>query len=255
MLALRGLGVSVGGRDLVRGLDLRVAGGECWAVLGPNGAGKTLLLHTLAGVRAPACGDVELDGRPLRRWPRRAAAQRIALLLQEESPDYWGTLTEYVALGRLPYGGRAADPAVAQAIASLSLTALAGRTFRSLSGGERQRARLAQTLAQQTGLVLWDEPLNHLDLRHQGDVMALARGLCAEGRAVVLTVHEPAWAAAYCTHALLLYDSGRAAAGPARSVITDSAMSELYCLERPIPVFSGCGIQASDTPTGLPTPR
>ena len=255
MLEAKGVDVNVAGRVLVRGLDLSVAPGECWALLGPNGAGKTLLLHTLAGVRAPSGGDVALDGESLRSWRRRSVARRIALLLQEESPDYWGSLAEYVALGRLPHRGSVRDPAVEEAIAGLRLTELAGRPFRTLSGGERQRARLAQTLAQQTGILLWDEPLNHLDLRHQDEVMRLTRALCAERKSVVLTVHEPAWAAAYCTHALLLYESGRTAAGPARSVITDRAISELYSLEQPIPALSGRGIQGSDTPTRLPTPR
>jgi iron complex transport system ATP-binding protein len=256
MLEARSLNVSVPSRSLVRGLDLAVAPGESWALLAPNGGGKTLLLHTLAALRAPSGGTVALEGRPLASWPRRMLARRIALLLQEEAADYWGSVAEYVALGRLPHGrADASDPSVHQALHSVGLNERAAQSFRSLSGGERQRARLAQSIAQDTPVMLWDEPLNHLDLRHQRDVMHLARALAAAGKAVVLSLHEPVWAASCCTHALLLYDSGRTAAGPARSVITDRAMSELYCLEQPTPAFTAADQQASVISTGMPASR
>jgi iron complex transport system ATP-binding protein len=238
MLQASGLDIVVPGRVLIRGLELAVGAGECWAVLGPNGGGKTLLLHTLAGLRPPDGGAVHLDGAPLADWGRRAVAQRLALLLQEEASDYWGSVWEYVALGRHPFGRHGgSDVLVAEAIDQLGLSARSGQSLRSLSGGERQRARVAQTVAQDTALLLWDEPLNHLDLRQQGDVMRIARALCARGKCVVLTVHEPAWAAAYCSHALLLYDSGRSASGPARSIINDRAIRELYSLEQPTPAL------------------
>ena len=229
----RALQIAVPGRILVRTLTARIAAGECWAVLGPNGAGKTLLLRALAGLRAPTGGEVWIDGIALAEWPRRALARRLALLLQEESSaDYWGNVAEYVALGRLPHGSTAPGaPEVRTALDRLGIARLSNRSMRTLSGGERQRARIAQTLAQDASVLLWDEPLNHLDLRHQREVMRLAASLRVEGRAIVMTLHDPALAAAHGTHALLLYDSGDIDMGPVASVVTDRAISRLYSLE------------------------
>jgi len=251
----RALDVAAGSRTLVRALDWTIAAGECWAILGPNGAGKTLLLHTLAGLRPARRGDVLIEGTALRDWSRRLVAQKMALLLQEEASDYWGSVAEYIRLGRLPHGRQDAHGLVRESLAIMGLLERADQPFRWLSGGERQRARIAQTIVQDTALLLWDEPLNHLDLRQRAEVTAMLGVLRQRGKAIVLTAHEPEWAAAHCSHALLLYDSGRTAVGPARSVITDRAIRELYSLDEPTPVLSASGMRASDPPTPLSRSR
>jgi iron complex transport system ATP-binding protein len=228
------LALRVGDRILAQPTSWTIGPKECWAILGANGAGKTMLLHALAGIAKPHAGEVLLDGSNVHTWQRRDLAQRIGLLLQDESPEYWGTVQDYVALARLPhrgwYGRDTADhdPHVAASLAALRLTDLASRRFRSLSGGERQRARIAQLLAQTPEILLLDEPLNHLDLAQQMLAMGLLAAHAARGGSVICTLHDPAYALRYCSHALLMYDAGRLELGPVTQVVTQSAVEQLY---------------------------
>jgi iron complex transport system ATP-binding protein len=241
MLAALQLTINVPGRTLVDALDLTIKPGECWALLGPNGAGKTSVLHALAGLRAADRGSVLLDHAPLNRQPRAEVARRLGVLLQEEPDSFWGTTLEYVMLGRLPHatGLFARDPAgesaAHAALNEIDLAPHAMQPYRTLSGGERQRARLAQLLVQAPQFWLLDEPLAHLDLKHQLAVMQLAARLARSGRGVMMALHEPTWAARFCAHALLLYDRGRSRQGPAQEVLTQEHLEALYrCRLEPV---------------------
>jgi iron complex transport system ATP-binding protein len=233
-LELRDLALRVGERILAQPTSWTIRPGECWAILGPNGAGKTKLLHALAGLEKPHAGEVLLDSANIQTWRRRDLAQRIGLLLQDESPEYWGTVQDYVALARLPHRGWYASDAaenashVSASVAALRLTELASRRFRTLSGGERQRARIAQLLAQTPEILLLDEPLNHLDLAQQMQAMNLLAAHAARGGTVICTLHDPAYALRYCSHALLMYDAGRLELGTVTQVVTRSAVEQLY---------------------------
>jgi iron complex transport system ATP-binding protein len=233
-LAAQGLKLAVPGRVLVDGLDLELAPGECWALLGPNGAGKTSLLHALAGLGAPAAGTVTLDGAPLAALARREVARRVGVLLQDETESFWGSTLEYAMLGRLAHAtgllgpDAGAEAAARVALDEFDLGAHAAQPYRTLSGGERQRARLAQLVVQSPQCWLLDEPLAHLDLRHQFAVMEALSRRAASGCAVLMALHEPLWAARYCGHALLLYDSGRFRHGPAQDVLTQDHLEALY---------------------------
>lgn len=235
MLRAEGLEIAVPGRVLVRGLEFEVAAGERWGVLGRNGAGKSTMLHTLAGLHAPEHGTVLLDRRHIDRYSRRAVAQRIGVLLQEESRDYWGSARDYALLGRFPHAGSVFGPgtndyAIAEAsLALMDLSALSGRAYGSLSGGERQRARLAALFAQQPALFLCDEPLQHLDLPHQVALLeALSRQSREHGAGLLLVLHDLVFASRYCDHLLLLFGDGRFAAGPCRAVLTEENLLALY---------------------------
>lgn len=233
-LAARDLTLRVPGRTLVERLELSLAPGECWAVLGPNGAGKTSLLHALAGLRAADGGSIALDGIPIERLPRRELASRVGVLLQDEPESFWGSVLDYVLLGRLPYetGLFAPDGAAAEAacgaLREVDLARRASQPYRTLSGGERQRARIAQLLVQSPAVWLLDEPLAHLDLGHQLAAMELIARRARAGGAVAMALHEPLWAARYCGHALLLYDSGRFRRGPIQEVLTQQNLEALY---------------------------
>ncbi len=233
MLRATAIGISVGARSLCQGLDLEVAAGELWAVLGCNGSGKSTLLQVLAGVRPPAAGRVEFEARAIARYPRRELARGLGLLLQSEPQEYWGTLANYVSLGRFPHtqgvlgGDAAGGDAVARALADFDLTALASQPFATLSGGERQRARLAQLWAQDTRLLLLDEPQQHLDLRHQQQTMALIRAATRAGRAAVVVLHDPAYAA-HCDRVLMLHGDGAHAQGSAAEMLHPSRLETLY---------------------------
>ena len=269
MLQTRALSIRVANRTLVAGLDWSMAAGQCWALLGRNGSGKTLLLQTLAGLRPAAAGNVLLTGRPIQHWPAIERARALALLTQVEPVDYWGSVADHVALGCLPQaeaGGLGATPGargtpgssgasdvglltrpevVARALRCMHLGALAGRPWHGLSGGERQRTRIAQCLAQQALVQLWDEPLNHLDPAYQQLALDLARRMAAAGRTVVLSVHDPAAARRYCTHALLLYDSKHFTLGPVAEVLDETSLRNLYPLDPP---------EFPDPPPATPNP-
>jgi iron complex transport system ATP-binding protein len=228
------LRVAIGGRTLVEALDARFEAGQSWALLGANGAGKTLLIETLAGLRAASGGTVTLEGRAIGEWPRTLLATRVGVLLQDEPADYWGSVAEYAALGRHPHGDRATSAErVAAALAQLDLATFAARRYRSLSGGERQRARLAQLVVQDPAVLLLDEPLNHLDLRHQGLVLALIGTLAAAGKLVIASLHDPRGALERCSHSLLVYDSARTEHGPSARVVRSESIQRLYRLDGP----------------------
>jgi iron complex transport system ATP-binding protein len=230
----------------LRAVELSIEGGQCWFLLGPNGAGKSTLLAMLAGVVRPLAGQVELDGRPIDRWPAAGRARRLSLLPQLEAGLFEGTVHEFVALGRFPWrrrpgpAGRRGVPGwpdcadaddaaiVAAELAAFELGPLAGRPFEQLSGGERQRARLAQAFAQRAALMLLDEPFTHLDLRHQVALTARLRAHCAGGEgAVFAVVHEFGWTIDAADRVAFAFADGRFEAGPAADLLVPGRLSAL----------------------------
>jgi iron complex transport system ATP-binding protein len=234
MLEAAGLGLSAGSRELVRALDLALAPGQFWALLGRNGAGKTSLILALAGLRAPQSGKVALAGSPLATYRKSELARRVAVLLQDEDTDFWGSVFDYVMLGRYPRSRSAFSrdeegAALArQRLTELDLADRSSQAYRTLSGGERQRARIAQVLVQDAEIVLLDEPLQHLDLRHQGQVMRILSGCAGSGKTVLAALHEPGHAARHCGFSLLLYDAGRASLGRSSDMLTQANLEALY---------------------------
>ena len=234
MLEAAGLGLTAGGRELVRALDLSLAPGQCWALLGRNGAGKTSLILALAGLRSPQSGRVALDGMPLAACARSVLARRVAVLLQDEDTDFWGSVLDYVMLGRYPHSkstwSRDEEGAALarRRLAELDLADHTAQGYRTLSGGERQRARIAQVLLQDAEILLLDEPLQHLDLRHQAQVMRMLSRYAADGKAVLAALHEPWHAARHCGFSVLLYDAGRASLGRSSEMLTQANLEALY---------------------------
>jgi len=234
MLRVEQLTISAGGRTLCRDLDLAVAPGELWAVLGCNGSGKSTLLHTLAGLAPAATGRITLAGKPLADYSRRELGRTLGILLQGEPREFWGTLRDYVMLGRYPhahlsFGWSAPDEeAAARALAAFDLEPLAARPCGTLSGGEFQRARLAQLSAQNPRLLLLDEPLQHLDLRHQLQALEWVRAAVRRGeRAAVLVLHDLTFAGR-CDRVLMLHGDGRFAAGTAAALLEAGRLENLY---------------------------
>ncbi|AKJ67160.1 ABC Fe3+-hydroxamate/cobalamin transporter, ATPase subunit [Pandoraea thiooxydans] len=228
-------------RTLISDLNMTCGAGQIWCVAGPNGAGKTTLLHTLAGLRrrqAGETGEVSLAGRPLSRWRPEALARQRAFMPQQAHDAFGVTVLETVLAGRHPYlvQGRwgtwesAADVAHAQAaLQALALLPLAGRDITTLSGGERQRVRLAALLAQQTPVMMLDEPVAHLDLHHQIECLQiLARHVARTGGPVLFSCHDLNLGRRFATHALLLDGRGGWRAGPAREILSPAHCSEAF---------------------------
>ena len=232
----RELGVAVPGRALVDDLSMTLSPGDFLAVLGQNGAGKTLTLHTFAGLRPPAGGEIRLEGHDLRHLGRRHVAARLALLPQDADDVFPATVLETVLIGRHPHIGAfewesSRDHEIAHAVlGQVGLSGFADRDVGTLSGGERRRVAIAQVLAQAPGVYLLDEPTNHLDPQHQLQVLSLFAGEAARGRAVVATLHDANLAARFATRCLLLFGDGRWQLGPTDVLLSEASLSALYAM-------------------------
>jgi iron complex transport system ATP-binding protein len=233
------LSLQVGGRRLLAALDWDVEAGQCWCVIGRNGAGKSTLLRTLAGLRRPDAGKLEIAGRPLEAWPSLELARERAWLPQGRHDAFGYRALDAVLAARHPYqDGRywesTEDHAAAlAALQALDVEQLAERDLRTLSGGERQRVAIAAVVAQDTPLLLLDEPTSALDLAHQVAVLELIRHLCTvERKAVVLVSHDLNLARRIASHGLLLMGDGGWQAGPAAQVMTPALLTD--CLGYPV---------------------
>jgi iron complex transport system ATP-binding protein len=230
----RNLSVTLGGREVLAGVDLTLDAGGWLAVLGPNGAGKSTLLRALAGV-LPCGGEVLLNGRPVRRLRSRERARLVAYAPQEPAlpPDM--TVADYVMLGRTPYipylgrEGRTDREVTGSVLDRLDLEGLAGRPLAHLSGGERRRVVLARALAQQAPVLLLDEPTTALDLGHQQQVLELVDRLrVADGLTVVTTLHDLGVAGQYADTAVLLAGGHVVAAGAPAEVLGEDLIAATF---------------------------
>ena len=228
LLALDRLSVALDGRHVLSEVSLAIGGGEVVGLVGPNGAGKTTLMRAALGL-VPATGRSNLAALPP---PARARA--AAFMPQGREIAWPVTVATLVALGRVPWLPARAPlrpedaAAVARALARLDLAALAHRTVTRLSGGEQARALLARTLAQETPLVLADEPIAGFDPAHQIATLRLFGEIADEGRAVLVAIHDLGFAARYCTRLVLLHEGRVAADGAPDAVLTDARLAEVF---------------------------
>ena len=244
MLKCDGLTLAVPARVLARDISFEVKQGDIWAVLGANGSGKTTLMHALAGLAPPMGAAISMEGAPLTARRASVRAALAGILLQQEDAAFWGEVLEYVLLGRFAHArtlfgwSREDEDAARAAIVAVGLGGFERRSYRTLSGGERQRARIAQLLAQDPQLFLLDEPLQHLDLRHQVAVLRLFGALARERRkAVIMVLHDALWPAQTCSHVLLLHENGVIESGTATAMLTRDRLERLYgCRLREIAV-------------------
>ncbi|MCW7539639.1 ABC transporter ATP-binding protein [Aquabacterium sp. A7-Y] len=247
LLSTENLQVRAGVRTLVAGLDWQVKRAERWALLGVNGCGKTTLLRSVAGLLPAAGGSVRYEGQPLQRLSTRELARRRAWCPQQHHDVFAMNVLDVVLAGRQPYAGRLGwlapgDRELAlDCLARCDALQLAGQDVRCLSGGERQRVALAAALAQDTALLLLDEPTAHLDVSHQLALTGLLAGL--SDRAIVMSLHDVNLAQRCCTHALLCLQpaSGqpRWVAGPLEQVLSEQHLEQAYgCRMLPVTLDS-----------------
>ncbi len=227
------LAYTVNDATLVGGVTLEVDAGEVVGVIGPNGAGKTTLLRLLAGELEPGSGSVTLDGHALDQLSPARLARIRALLPQHHVLEFGFRCIEVVLMGRHPHAESeaAARTAARRALEAVDAWSLAERTFPTLSGGEQARVACARVLAQETPLLLLDEPTANLDLRHQQTVMEVMRSRAAGGVGVVAVLHDINLAARHADRVAVM-DAGRLrAVGTPRDVLTPSLLSEVYEIE------------------------
>lgn len=239
-LAARGVTVGYGGPAVIDAVDFAVAPGAMTVLVGPNGCGKSTLLKTLARILTPATGEVLLDGQPIRAIPTREVARHLALLPQGPVAPEGLTVRELVAQGRYPHQSflrqwSAADTrAVDHALDLTALHPLAERPVESLSGGQRQRAWIAMTLAQETDLILLDEPTTFLDLKVQVDVMSCLAAIARAGKTLVVVLHELNIAAAFADHLVMMREGRIVAEGRPDVVMTPAMLRKVFDLEAQI---------------------
>ncbi|MEV1146169.1 ABC transporter ATP-binding protein [Micromonospora sp. NPDC049799] len=224
-------------RTIAEDLTVAVPDGSFTVVIGPNACGKSTLLRALSRLLRPTAGAVLLDGEDIHRRPARAVARTLGLLPQSSvAPEGIG-VAELVARGRYPHQGllrqwsRQDERVVAESMAATGVDDLADRPVDELSGGQRQRVWLAMALAQQTPLLLLDEPTTYLDIAHQIEILDLCARLHEEqGRTLVAVLHDLNHAARYATHLIAMRDGRVVAAGPPREVVTAALVEEVFGL-------------------------
>jgi iron complex transport system ATP-binding protein len=233
----------VSDQPVLSDVSLTVAANTIVYLLGHNGCGKTTLLEILSGVRAPHAGNVLLDGASIYRMPAAKRAQRIGLVPQMHTPIFAYTVRQLVMMGRAPYLGLLGSPGqsdrrlVDEAIETVGLGALGDRPYTDLSGGERQLALIARGLAQQTDVLLLDEPTAHLDPRNQRLVLETVAELAGQRVSFVISSHNPNSALLYA-HKVVVMKAGQVVAvGTPEAVLTEDVLSASY--DMPVEVIYG----------------
>ena len=227
------LGYSVDGVQLLHGVSFGVASGQMIGVIGPNGAGKTTLLQLLSGERDPTTGSVEIGGTDLSDIPLDQLALQRSVLPQHHLLQFAFRCLDVVLMGRFPHPGSAEEArAVAfDAMRETDTEHLESRRYTTLSGGEQTRVSFARVIAQDTPVILLDEPTASLDLRHQELVMTTLRGLADAGAAVVAVLHDINLAARFVDRILLLNDGTVAGIGTPDEVLQPAALREVYGID------------------------
>lgn len=232
LLRASGLAVGYGRKTLASGLELELKPGQMVALLGTNGRGKSTLLRTLSGSLAPLAGAVEVVGQPLEGIHPRTLARAMAIVCTDRTQASL-TVEELVGLGRQPYtgffGGLSARDrdVVAASLRSVGMDGFRRRRIDTLSDGERQKAMIARALAQETPLVLLDEPTSFLDAASRLETMRLLGQLAGQGKGVLLSTHDVAEALEVATHVWLLTDRGLET-GTVAQAVESGAMDRLF---------------------------
>lgn len=236
-LTAEGVTLGYGDRTIVDSLDLSLPPGKVTAIVGANACGKSTLLKAMARLLSPTTGQVLLDGKAIHRMPTKQVARVLGLLPQSPVAPDGIAVSDLVSRGRHPHQGalsrwtRADDDAVARALDATDTAHLADRHVDQLSGGQRQRVWIAMALAQETDVLLLDEPTTFLDISHQIDVLDLLTDLNRErGTTVAMVLHDLNLAARYADHLVAMAEGRIVAAGDPTEVLTEETVEEVFGL-------------------------
>jgi len=240
-LVAENLVLGYGDRTVIDGLDLLVPPGQVTAIVGANACGKSTLLRSMSRLLSPRGGQVLLDGKQVHKTPAKQLARTLGLLPQSPVAPEGITVADLVGRGRHPHQGMlsrwsaADDAAVAEALDATETAGLADRPVDELSGGQRQRVWIAMALAQQTDVLLLDEPTTFLDVSHQVEVLDLLTDLNhARGTTIVMVLHDLNLAARYADHLVALADGRVHAAGTPAEVLTESTVKTVFGLDNQV---------------------
>lgn len=234
---LRGenLTLGYGKKTVAQDLNVSIPDGHFTAIIGPNGCGKSTLLRTLSRLMTPLAGSVYLDGEQIQRYASKEVARRIGLLAQNATTPGDITVQELVARGRYPHQPlftrwrKEDEAAVTRAMQATGITNLAAQSVDTLSGGQRQRAWIAMVLAQETAIMLLDEPTTWLDISHQIDLLELLSELNrTQGYTLAAVLHDLNQACRYATHLIALRDGKIVAEGAPKAIVTPDLIEQIY---------------------------
>lgn len=238
ILGARGLAAGYGRKAVVSGVNLELIKGQVVGILGPNGSGKTTIIRTICGLLKPVSGAVYLDGRKLSKLTPLEIAEQVAVVLTGQVEAEYLTVRQLVASGRYPYTGwwgalSEKDTAkVEEALSLVNAGYLAEKYYLELSDGEQQKVLLARALAQETEVLVLDEPTSFLDLKNRTELMAILVKLSRErGITVILSLHEVDLALKCCDNVLIVKDGAVRDWGPPERVLTDQTVRDLYSME------------------------
>ena len=245
MIELKNLAVGYGSHKVLENVDLSFRRGEVTALIGVNGSGKSTLIRTAMGLQPPLEGEILLNGSPLHELHAKERAKQMAYLAQFRSvPNI--TVERMVLHGRFPHLSyprtyRQEDrDRVHRAMERVGVAELAHRPLNTLSGGQRQRVYLAMVLAQGASHIFFDEPTTYMDVGHQLEMMEIARSLAAEGRGVVLAIHDLCLALRGADRIVVLSEGKVCADGTAEEIWDSGVLSRSF----------GVGVRRTNTPTG-----
>ncbi|MCK6080513.1 ABC transporter ATP-binding protein [Microbacterium sp. EYE_5] len=237
-LQASGLRLAYGDRVIVDHLDLIVPPGRITAIVGANACGKSTILKSMARLLGPREGQVLLDGKDIHKLPTKQVARNLGLLPQSPIAPEGIVVSDLVGRGRTPHHGplsrwtRADDEAVAAALDATDTASLADRAVDELSGGQRQRVWIAMALAQQTDVLLLDEPTTFLDVSHQIDVLDLLTDLNRRsGTTIVMVLHDLNLAARYADHLVAMAAGRLHAAGDPGDVLTAETVKDVFGMD------------------------
>lgn len=235
MIELQHIGVTYGQRRILHDINATVAEGRITAVMGPNGCGKTTLLRCIGGLMTPTEGEVKVDGVAVTDYKARMLARMLAFVRQHPQTDFEFSAFETVLMGRNPYQHRLQNESqedwdiVEHCMRQTGTWELRFAKPAEMSGGELQRVMIARALAQQTPVLLMDEPVSNLDIAHQRDIMKLLRQ--SREKTILIVIHDLNLALRFCDEVMLLHEGGLLYHGPVAEGLTEENIRRVYGVE------------------------
>ena len=235
MITVKDLSIKLAGNTLLENLNLEIKEGEFWAVIGKNGTGKTTLLHCIAGILPIDKGDVLIDTIRMSEINHLIRAQYLSLLPQTQESSLNCTVKQAISYGRYAWHknhNNDDEIFIRNALQEMELENLANKSIQQLSGGELRKVEIATILAQDSTIMLLDEPLNHLDLPFRVKLMQKLKRL-SQNKAIIMVTHDIQYVQQYCSHVLMLNGKNQLRAGEVNNVLTESNLTKILGIQSP----------------------
>lgn len=241
---IKNLTKNYNGKPVVDSVSFEIPRGKVISMIGPNGAGKSTVMGMISRLVARDAGIVEFEGKDITKWQSKELSKKLAILTQTNQIQMKLTVRELVTFGRFPYSGSHVtaedEEIISKAIAYMELEEFEDHFIDELSGGQRQRAYIAMVIAQDTEIILLDEPTNNLDIYHSTNMMKIVRRLCDElGKTVILVLHEINYAAFYSDYICAFVDGKVEKFGTVEEVMTKENLSRIYKVDFEIQEIEG----------------